>query len=84
MLSLASLLLVSDASKAIDWEKLVMPGPLVAAHAEYESDCASCHQAFDVEAQRALCLDCHEQVAADVRRGGWGGRHRRDCRRTRR
>jgi hypothetical protein len=73
---LAGLLLASNASRAIDWERLVMPGPLAGAHAEYESDCASCHQAFNALAQRSLCLDCHQKVAADVEGAvGFHGRH---------
>ena len=39
---------------------LIMPGEVVAGHAEYEADCDSCHEAFDRNKQRALCLDCHE------------------------
>lgn len=63
-------------ARAFDWEKMVMPGPLVSAHEEYEADCASCHKAFDVEAQRTLCLDCHELVAADIEtHEGFHGRH---------
>lgn len=53
-----------------------MPGPLVSAHADLEKDCASCHQAFEVGAQRALCLACHEEVAADLSKDvGFHGRH---------
>jgi hypothetical protein len=63
---IAILLSIPRDSLAIDWEKLVMPGPLVEAHAKYESDCSSCHTAFDVAAQRQLCLDCHKDVAADM------------------
>jgi hypothetical protein len=59
----------ATASFAIDWERMVMPGPLVAAHEDLEKDCASCHQAFNVEAQRALCLACHELVADDIAGG---------------
>ncbi|MFK7894772.1 MAG: cytochrome c3 family protein [Myxococcota bacterium] len=55
----------SDAG-AVDWERMVMPGPLVAAHEEEEKSCASCHKAFDTDAQRALCLTCHEDVSADI------------------
>ena len=42
-----------------------MPGPLTAAHAEYEADCENCHSPFDREEMTALCLDCHESVAQD-------------------
>ncbi|MEZ4282808.1 MAG: cytochrome C [Myxococcota bacterium] len=53
-------------STAIDIERMVMPGPLAADHADLEKDCSSCHQAFDGNAQRGLCLACHEEVAADL------------------
>lgn len=57
-------------------ETLVMPGPVAAAHADVESQCAKCHEPFHAEAQRGLCLDCHDEVAADQREGrGFHGRH---------
>lgn len=57
-------------------ETLVMPGPVVAGHAEIESQCGKCHEPFHAEAQRGLCLDCHDAVAADQReRRGYHGRH---------
>jgi len=67
----AILLLISWAapSIAIDWERMVMPGPLAAAHEKLEKDCSGCHQAFAAEAQRSLCLACHEPVAADLAEG---------------
>jgi hypothetical protein len=46
-------------------ETLVMPGPVAAAHADVETRCGRCHVAFEQAAQRGLCLDCHEDVAAD-------------------
>lgn len=58
--------LASGVATAIDIERMVMPGPLAADHADLEKDCSSCHQAFDVEAQRGLCLACHEDVADDL------------------
>jgi hypothetical protein len=55
--------------------KLVMPGPLAKAHADLESDCSKCHTAFKPAAQSSLCLDCHKEVAADVRaKTGFHGR----------
>lgn len=66
----------ASSARAIDIEKMVMPGQLAKAHAELEQDCSSCHQAFDAKAQRALCLKCHEEVAADVaRKQGFHGRN---------
>ncbi len=74
--SLGLLSLHATSGAAIDFEKLVMPGPLANAHAEYESDCSNCHVALDRSAQRALCLDCHEGVASDIEgRAGLHGRH---------
>jgi len=48
-------------------EKLLMPGPVADAHAEYESECSSCHEAFEKSAQNILCRDCHEDVDADLK-----------------
>jgi hypothetical protein len=62
-------------SRAGQLEKLLMPGELAAAHAELESDCGTCHDRTDKGRQRALCLDCHEEIAADVSaRRGFHGR----------
>ncbi len=47
-------------------ETLVMPGEVIQGHAELETECSNCHKAFDRAKQRVLCLDCHEDVAADV------------------
>jgi hypothetical protein len=58
--------MMASPARAIDWEKMVMPGPLISGHAKLEKNCAACHQAFDVSAQRQLCLTCHEDVAADL------------------
>lgn len=57
-------------------ETLVMPGPVVAGHAEIEADCGKCHEPFHAEAQRGLCLDCHDDIAAGQRdRRGYHGKH---------
>lgn len=50
-------------------ERLVMPGPVAAAHAQYETTCAACHVRFERQSQRVLCLDCHEEVAEDLATG---------------
>ena len=49
-----------------DIETLVMPGEVIAGHAELEPECSSCHKLFDKKGQTNLCMDCHEDVAADV------------------
>ena len=50
--------LVASAA-AIDFEKLVMPGPVIRGHADLEWDCDNCHQALDAVSETTLCLDCH-------------------------
>jgi len=75
--SLLTALLVAVASGATGakLEELVSPGAVIEAHAEFESDCGSCHVPFDRAGQDALCLDCHEEVAADRQQGvGFHGR----------
>ena len=63
-------------SHAQDIESLLMPGDVIAGHADIESACSSCHKPFDKKAQRGLCLDCHDVVADDVTGGaGFHGRH---------
>jgi hypothetical protein len=49
----------------VDLETLVMPGPVIEGHADVEADCSSCHRPFDRAAEDGLCLECHEEVAAD-------------------
>ncbi len=58
--------MTSEKASAQDIETLVMPGKVIVGHAELENECSSCHKMFDKQAQRELCLDCHEDVAADV------------------
>jgi hypothetical protein len=45
---------------------LIMPGEVIEGHAELEANCDNCHAAFDRSKQRALCLDCHENIAFDI------------------
>jgi hypothetical protein len=52
-----------------------MPGPVIQGHADVEEDCAKCHEPFARDAQRGLCLDCHDEIAADLdAREGFHGR----------
>jgi len=61
--------LTSHIAVAQTVETLVMPGDLIRGHAELEAECASCHKPFDRAEQRALCLDCHEDVSSDLTDG---------------
>ncbi len=47
-------------------ETLIMPGKVVESHADVETECSSCHIAFDRDRQPELCLACHEDVASDI------------------
>jgi hypothetical protein len=60
---------------ALEIEKLVMPGPVISGHAKFEADCRNCHVAFAKTEQNTLCLDCHKDVARDLRTGaGYHGK----------
>lgn len=48
-------------------EKALSPGELVEGHVKYEHECEKCHQRFDKNAQTKLCLDCHKDIAKDVK-----------------
>lgn len=58
---------LAPAARAASIEKLIMPGPVSKAHARIEGECSNCHDRTDRERQTALCLDCHKDVAADIR-----------------
>jgi len=66
-LSVVASLAVSVGASAQSLERLVMPGPVVAAHADIEVECGKCHQPFERGAEKGMCLVCHDQVAADLR-----------------
>jgi len=57
-------------------ERLLMPGPLVQGHAEFEQTCEKCHASFKKESQTGLCLACHEAVGEDLEAGqGFHGKN---------
>lgn len=62
----ALLTLASISLHAASIETLVMPGPVTEAHAETEETCSACHDLFDRDSQKTLCLDCHEPIAEDL------------------
>jgi hypothetical protein len=77
-MTLALTLLVASGARmarGADLEKLLMPGELAAPHAKLEENCSACHDRSDRTRQTALCLDCHKDVAADVKlKAGFHGR----------
>lgn len=72
---LGVVLLAAAPAGAVDVEKLVMPGPVIRAHADVEGECSRCHAPFRNEDQDTLCITCHEEVGADRDAGtGFHGR----------
>lgn len=72
-------------TSAFDFEKLFMPGPVIAGHEEYEQKCENCHVRLKETTQQQLCLDCHEDIAVDQAADkGFHGRNKaassQDCR----
>ena len=57
---------VENRAVAQSLESLVMPGEVIAGHAEIEAECNNCHKLFDRDAQFELCLDCHKDVGEDI------------------
>ena len=51
---------------AVDFEKLVMPGPVIQGHADIEGECSKCHSPFERQAQDSRCVACHEKIGADL------------------
>jgi hypothetical protein len=77
--------LLAAVADATDLEKLVMPGPVIEAHAKTEGDCGACHARLREVEQRSLCVDCHKDIQADLTaKAGFHGRapgaYTADCR----
>lgn len=67
----------TGAVHALSLEKLLMPGAVSEAHAEFEDDCDQCHTGSKTSDQTRMCLSCHdhEDVALDIRnRTGFHGK----------
>lgn len=60
---------------AVDLDRLIMPGPVIAAHERWESQCSECHRPLARIRQDDLCLECHEEQRHDLDAGtGFHGR----------
>ncbi|HWS03008.1 MAG TPA: cytochrome c3 family protein [Gammaproteobacteria bacterium] len=69
------MLVLAFNAQATKIETLIMPGEVIAGHAEYESECARCHERFSKTDQNRLCLDCHKDVNKDLaEKQGFHGR----------
>ena len=67
LLLLLALTLHAGRVEAVNPETLLMPGKLTKAHQKFEEHCALCHDVRDRTRQTPLCLDCHKEIAADIR-----------------
>jgi hypothetical protein len=54
-------------ARAVSVETLLMPGKVSKAHIKQEETCGNCHDRTNKVTQSSLCLDCHKDVAEDVR-----------------
>ena len=60
---------------AANVETLLMPGKVTQAHEKQEESCANCHDRSNVRTQTSLCVDCHKDIAADLKQQhGYHGR----------
>jgi hypothetical protein len=89
LLACMSLLLTSAVQAEISplqrMEGLVMPGEVIKRHAKFEKKCDKCHSGFDRMKQDKQCMECHKEIAADIKktRGFHGkiqGMDERECR----
>jgi len=85
ILALVLGLFPTQRAEAVNPETLLMPGKLSAAHEKYEEQCSLCHDRSDRNRQTQLCLDCHKEIAADLRaqqgfHGRLSGIERSQCR----
>jgi len=67
LLALLALALHASRVEAVNPETLLMPGKLTKAHQKFEEHCSLCHDVRDRARQTPLCLDCHKEIAADIR-----------------
>ena len=66
---------LSERAAAVNPETLLMPGKLSSSHEKYEEQCSLCHDRSDRNRQTQLCLDCHKDIAGDLRqKQGFHGR----------
>ena len=67
--SLVSMSFGANGDSSFSLKKLLlMPGDLISDHVDLENDCNNCHVEFDQSNQNPLCLDCHEQIAEDIKK----------------
>jgi hypothetical protein len=66
---------MAPGSFAASVETLLMPGKVTQSHVKQEETCANCHDRSNLRTQSSLCLDCHKDIAADIKQlHGYHGR----------
>ncbi len=71
----AIMLMAASGAFAASVETLLMPGKVARAHEKLEQTCSNCHDRSNVHTQTSLCLDCHKEIASDIRlHHGYHGR----------
>lgn len=61
------IVLEQQSARASEIEKwLIMPGPVVASHADVEAECGSCHAPLSDQPQGELCVVCHTEIGGDL------------------
>lgn len=80
-LMLLAIGLVGGSAEAGLLERALMPGKVIQGHQPYEAECERCHSSFDKEQQPQLCLDCHKEIASElkVKRGLHGRQSSQRC-----
>jgi len=70
----AAAVAVPSCAGAFTLRTLIMPGPVIEAHAKIEEQCDSCHESKEAQKQSELCFSCHKEIRADrVSKGGLHG-----------
>jgi hypothetical protein len=70
----AAVIAAPSCAAAFTLRSLIMPGPVIEAHAKIEEQCDSCHESKETQKQSELCFSCHKEIRADrVSKGGLHG-----------
>lgn len=78
LLASLALALGAEAQPSPIKQRVLMPGEVIEAHAEFEAECTACHESFNKPGLTRLCLDCHDAIRED--RQGKAGFHGQDPR----
>ncbi len=61
-------------------EGVLEPGATIEGHAKAEKECSNCHSNFNRTGQDTLCIDCHKEIARDLKeKHGFHGKMTREA-----